>query len=86
MAIDYSQIEGLIRHQRSPHPVVSLYLNVTPPRDFTTELNSLAHTASVELGQREDYSEDQLRDINHVFAEHEDFDAHGVGALLRFTI
>ena len=67
MAIDYSQIEGLIRRQSSHHPVVSLYLNVTPPRDVATKLTSLLHAASVELGQREDYSEDQLRDIDHVF-------------------
>ena len=28
----------------------------------------------------------QSAEVKHVFAEHEDFDSHGVGALLRFTI
>jgi len=34
MAIDYSQIDELLQHHSSQHPVISLYLNVTPPRDF----------------------------------------------------
>jgi hypothetical protein len=47
--VDYSQIEGLLDYHSRQHPILSLYLNVTPPRDFTTELSSLAHATYTEL-------------------------------------
>jgi peptide chain release factor subunit 1 len=72
MAIDYVQIERLLNHHSSQHPVISLYLTVTPPRDFTTELRSMVHAATTELEQRKEYSEDQLRELDRLLDTLED--------------
>ncbi|MFW6147637.1 MAG: hypothetical protein ACOC6B_04510 [Thermodesulfobacteriota bacterium] len=72
MAIDYGQVERLLHHQSSDYPVISLYLNITPPRDFTTELRSLIHAATSQLEQDEEYNDDQLRELEHMFNTLED--------------
>ena len=57
--VGYSQIEELLQYHDRQHPVMSLYLNLTPPRDFTTELRSLVHAATKELKEYGDYNENQ---------------------------
>lgn len=61
--LGYSQIEELLQYHDRQHPVISLYLNLTPPRDFTIELRSLVHAAGKELKESEDYNENQLREL-----------------------
>jgi len=57
--VGYSQIEELLQYDDRQHPVMSLYLNLTPPRNFTTELRSLVHAATKELKKSGDYNENQ---------------------------
>jgi peptide chain release factor subunit 1 len=61
--VGYSQIEELLQYDDRQHPVMSLYLNLTPPRNFTTELRSLVHAATKELKESGDYNENQLREF-----------------------
>lgn len=71
MVIYLEQIEELLRH-RGEHPVVSLYLNVTPPRPFLGELNSLLHTKRNQLKESGAFTKDELRALDGVFAKIED--------------
>ena len=67
MIVYLDQIEELLRFRSREHPVVSLYLNVTPPRNFVSELNSLLHTTSKRLEESEQFSKAQLRELEKVF-------------------
>lgn len=64
MMIDWNQLEALARYQNLENPVVSLYLNVTPPRSYESELNSLIHIAY--RSQENRYTNDQLKQLKKV--------------------
>jgi hypothetical protein len=49
MYLNQQEIQSLVQYRNAEHPVVSLYLNVTPPRKFDTEFNSLIHVAKTKL-------------------------------------
>ncbi len=67
MVIYFHQIEELLRHRGRGHPVVSLYLNVTPPRPFLSELNSLLHTKRNQLKESGTLTKDGLRALEATF-------------------
>ena len=54
MLIDRQELDKLVAYQNKENPVVSVYLNVTPPRNYTTELNSLIHTTRQNIADRMD--------------------------------
>lgn len=67
--LERNQLEGLIRHKNAENPVVSLYLNVTPPRKFSSDLNSLIHTTRNNLKESGSYSRETLERLDGVFRE-----------------
>ncbi len=55
MLIYNEQLEELARYKAATDdPMISLYLNVTPPGDVSTQLNSLLHTARNEISEKMD--------------------------------
>jgi peptide chain release factor subunit 1 len=57
------EIEELLEKRSEEHPVISIYLNIVPPRQFTTELNSLLHTELRKVREGGDYSADELKEL-----------------------
>lgn len=51
MMITPIELDRLVQHPGDRGTVVSLYLNVTPPRNYLSELNSLIHARRAELAQ-----------------------------------
>ena len=47
--IQRSELQKLAQYDSGGRPVVSLYLNVTPPRNFTSEIRSLIHRKKEQL-------------------------------------
>jgi peptide chain release factor subunit 1 len=58
------EIEELLAQRSEEHPFVSVYLNLVPPRQFTTELNSLLHTERQRIRNEGLYSDDELRALD----------------------
>ncbi len=50
-------------------PVVSLYLNVTPPHNHHTEINSLIHTTLREMKENEKFDEEEIEKVKTVLEE-----------------
>ena len=67
MVLYLDQIERLLQHRSREHPVVSVYLNVTPPRNVISELNSLLHTTGKRLEQSGHFTRPQLRELEKLF-------------------
>ncbi len=67
MVIDRREIEELAQNRDGWSPVVSLYLNVTPPRNFTTELKSLISTTTEEVKEKEEFNKEQFRELDGIF-------------------
>jgi peptide chain release factor subunit 1 len=67
MSIDYLKLEQLSEQRSNEHPMVSLYLNVTPPRDYTSDLNSLLHQARLRVQSSDQYTEQQQEELERVF-------------------
>ncbi|MFP4036350.1 MAG: hypothetical protein ACLFUE_02385 [Desulfobacteraceae bacterium] len=65
MLIDRRQLEELVRHKNEENQVVSVYLNLTPPRSYASELNSMTHTILHSLADR--LEADRLRRVEKVF-------------------
>lgn len=82
MAVDRKRVEELLQYRGERHPVVSLYLNVTPPRNFITELKSLVSTSGAETRNRNIYDEDQLLGLERTFEDIENY-VHHLGRLER---
>ncbi len=55
------EIEELLEQRSEDHPFVSIYLNIVPPRRFTTELNSLLHTELRKVRESGLYTEEVLK-------------------------
>ncbi len=61
MMIDRAQVEELAGYQNTGNPVVSMYLNVTPPRNVESELNSMVHTTLKTVASDSRYTREQVR-------------------------
>jgi peptide chain release factor subunit 1 len=62
---------------------MSLYLNVTPPRPFASELNAAIHVTKQRLKENDLLTKDQLRALEEMFAQVQHRVEGGVGALER---
>jgi peptide chain release factor subunit 1 len=67
--IQAGELRQLTSFHSREHPVVSLYLNVTPPRPFVSELSSLIHTKLQDLKGSKLLSKDQLRTLEETLAK-----------------
>ena len=67
MFIYRRQIEELVRYRDNDHPMISLYLNVKPPRDFSAELNSLLHNTRREIAKKEQYDTPTFDRLDRAF-------------------
>jgi len=67
--IQAEELRQLAGFHGQEHLVVSLYLNVTPPRPFISELNSLIHTKLQDLKDSKLLSKDQLRALEETLAK-----------------
>ncbi len=64
MLIDRGELEELVRYTNEENRVVSVYLNVAPPRSYLSELNSMIHTTLRGLSGR--LEADRLRRVEKV--------------------
>ncbi len=60
MMITPSDLDRLVRHPGGG-VVASLYLNVTPPRNYLSELNSLIHARREDLARPDSIARDETR-------------------------
>ncbi len=65
MIIDYNRLVELVSYKNETNPVISLYLNVTPPRDFAAELNSMLHNARRHVENR--FDKIQFKKVDKLF-------------------
>ena len=73
MYIDPKQIQKLIQHRSKEHPVISLYINVAPPKRLFTELNSLFHSASESIRENKNFSKQNLTDLDELIGKIESY-------------
>jgi len=73
MRIDREQVESLAKYQNTNNPVVSVYLNVTPPRNVSSELNSMIHTTLKTVEEDARYTEEQVKGLKKVMDQIEDY-------------
>ncbi len=78
MFIYRRQLEELSQYRNHGNPMASLYLNVTPPREFRADMNSLLHTTKKHLKKEERFDEKRLDGIDRVFKEMEKHVKHGL--------
>ena len=64
MYLDHNEIQSLVQYRNIESPVISMYLNVAPPRNFATELNSLIHVARQKIEERGSHTERQRKDLD----------------------
>ncbi len=65
-------VERLRAWHSQEHPIVSLYLNVTPPRPFVSELRSLIHLQKARFEENHQLDKKHLRAIEELLARLED--------------
>ncbi len=63
MYLDQEEIQNLVQYRNTENPVISMYLNVTPPRAYSTELNSLIHVARQKLEDRQSHTSRQRKEL-----------------------
>src|SRR6056297_109306 len=73
MMIDRSELEELAGYQNTRNPVVSLYLNITPPRNYENELNSLIHTTMRAVERNGRYTDQQVKELEKLTQKIEDY-------------
>lgn len=73
MSVDLNALQQIVGHSRGEHPVISLYLNITPPRQFKAELNSLIRSTQKEIKQNEVFIQDQLQALDETFSKIEQY-------------
>jgi len=67
MLIYHQQLEELAKYRnQTDEPMVSLYLNVAPPEDYKSHLNSMIRTTRNELKDRLD--KDRFEAVDRLFA------------------
>jgi peptide chain release factor subunit 1 len=69
MVIHEETLRQLAAFSGHAHPVMSLYLNVTPPRPFASELNAAIHATKQRLKESDMLTKDQLRALEEMFAQ-----------------
>jgi peptide chain release factor subunit 1 len=75
MMIDRNQLEILANYQNTENPVISLYLNITPPRNPENELNSMIHNTLREIEQDNRYTDKQIKRLKKLMEQIEDYAA-----------
>jgi peptide subunit release factor 1 (eRF1) len=83
MVIHDETLKQLVAFSNHEHPVISLYLNVTPPRPFASELNAAIHAKKQQLKASGLLSKDQLRALEEMLARLQNYAQGLVGALER---
>lgn len=68
MVIHEETLRQLAAFSGHEHPVISLYLNVTPPRPFASEVNAAIHAEKQRLKEGGVLTRGQLRALEGVFA------------------
>ncbi len=66
--MDLKAIQELVHYSRGKHPVISLYLNVSTPKQFQSEFNSLIRRTWQQLQQDNEYSKEQLQRLEDTFS------------------
>lgn len=66
--ITAQDVERLRAWRAQEHPIVSLYLNVTPPHPFVSELNSLIHLQKERWATNNAWDKRQLRALEELLA------------------
>lgn len=69
MYLDQQEIQKLVQYRNTENPVISLYLNVTPPRQFETELNSLVRLAGQRMRERQVHSDKQIKHLESLLQQ-----------------
>ncbi|MGM0454214.1 MAG: hypothetical protein ACQERN_13740 [Thermodesulfobacteriota bacterium] len=69
MFVYRKQLKDLIQHENHNNPIVSVYINLTPPRKYTAELNSMIHNARKQLKGENRYDKQQRNAVDRVFAK-----------------
>ena len=64
MFIERDQIDELSSYRNENQPVISLYLNVTPPRDYVAELNSMMHNERRRIADQ--FDKNRLKGVDQV--------------------
>jgi peptide subunit release factor 1 (eRF1) len=72
MTIDRDQVKAVTDYRNTTNPVVSVYLNVTPPRQVSTELNSMIHTTFQSIKQNGSCTQKQADDLKTVMEKIQD--------------
>ncbi len=67
------RIENLSRHKSENHPIISLYLNVTPPWQFKTKTNSLVRSQIKEVRENTKIPQQEIEDLEKLLVEIEDY-------------
>ncbi|HMA86755.1 MAG TPA: hypothetical protein VKN73_13715 [Desulfosalsimonadaceae bacterium] len=80
MMIDRNELETLANYQNTENPVISLYLNITPPRNHENELNSMIHGTLREIEQSNRYTDKQIKGLKKLM---EKIEAYAANALKR---
>lgn len=73
MMIDRNALNTLADYQNTENPVISLYLNITPPRNYENELNSLIHTTLREIEENQRFSEKQVKRLKKLMENIADY-------------
>jgi peptide chain release factor subunit 1 len=73
----YSErLKALSKRVDQGTPIVSLYLNVTPPTEYRSALNSLIHTNLKRIETENNYSKNQIKKIQQLTDKIEDYIRH----------
>lgn len=72
------RIESLSQQIDPQHPMISLYINVTPPNDYRSVVNSLIHQKSNELETDHRYSKNQVKKLRTTLEKIESFFRHNL--------
>lgn len=81
MVIHEETLRALATFSGQEHPVISLYLNVTPPRRLVSDLNAAIHTKKQQLKESGALTKGQLRSLEGMFARLQSYVPGLVGTL-----
>ncbi len=73
MSVDLKALQELVQYTRGEHPVVSVYLNITPPNQYKTELNSLIRSSQKKLKDENIFDKEQLQALQETFSRIENY-------------
>lgn len=67
------RIDNLSQHKSENHPIVSLYLNVTPPWQFKSKINSLVRSQIKQLRESNDLEQQEIEKLEKLLIKIEDY-------------